>query len=107
MNKLVDKFRLKNKYIRSMRFVISMLLIVIGIFPLVMVNYTQINAMRDKMVSQKTDRIKSQCNMLSNQIISEGYMENAGVELVNAELQQFSSLYNGRILIVEIGRAHV
>lgn len=101
MNKLVDKFRLKNKYIRSMRFVISMLLIVIGIFPLVMVNYTQINAMRDKMVSQKTDRIKSQCNMLSNQIISEGYMENAGVELVNAELQQFSSLYNGRILIVD------
>ena len=101
MNNLVSKFRFKNKYIRSMRFIISMLLIVIGIFPLVIVNYTQINAMRDKMVSQKVDRIKSQCNMLSNQIISEGYMENAGVELVNAELLQFASLYNGRILIVD------
>ncbi len=101
MNIFKTKFLLKNKYIRSMRFVICLLLIIIGIFPIVIVNYTQINAMRDKMVSQKIDRIMSQCNMLSNQIVSEGYMENAGVELVNAELTQFSSLYNGRILIVD------
>ena len=96
-----NRFLLKNKHVRSMRFIIAFLLIVFGTFPIVIVNYTQINAMRDKMVGQKIDRIKSQCNMFCNQIVSEGYMENAGVELVNAELMQFSSLYNGRIIIVD------
>ncbi|MBQ4068239.1 MAG: two-component sensor histidine kinase [Lachnospiraceae bacterium] len=101
MKILSKKFQIKNKYIRSMRFVISLLLIVIGIFPIVIVNYIQIDSMRDKMVSQKTDRIMSQCNMLGNKIVSEGYMENTSVELVNAELAQFASMYNGRILIVD------
>ena len=44
--------------------------------------------------------VKNQCDILSNQLVKEGYMESPEAETINSELTMLSNLYSGRVLII-------
>ena len=49
--------------------------------------------------------VKNQCDILGNQLMEEGYLEHQQSETINKELSLVSTIYNGRILIInESGR---
>ena len=76
------------------------MLILIGIIPALTATAIVIRSYKNRAVFLRTSNVKSQCDMLSNGILQEGYMENPGSRLVNGELALLSNVYNGRLLIV-------
>ena len=43
----------------------------------------------------------SQAKILTNQIVSNNYLEDAGSEIVNSQLEQLSNIYDGRIMVID------
>ena len=46
-------------------------------------------------------RAGEQCRIINNQLTACGYMDNPGSEVMDAELLQFSNIYDGRVLIID------
>lgn len=49
----------------------------------------------------RSNDISTQCNMIANQLASANYLKDQSSESINAELTQLSSLYDGRVLVVD------
>ena len=45
--------------------------------------------------------LQEQCRIINNQLTASGYMDNPGSEVMDAELLQFSNIYDGRVLIID------
>ncbi len=99
--KILKRIRIKNKYLRSIRFVILVFSIFLCIIPLTIVNVIQLKTTEDKMVDQKMERLLGQCNIIRSHIVSEGFFENPDVVSVSAELSQLSAMYDGRIIVTD------
>ena len=92
-----DKF----KFFKSLRFRIMIILVIIGIVPSVIVEKGIVNSYEDRAVSLRSFGVKNQCDILSNQLVKEKYLENPDSEAINSELTMLSNVYNGRILIMD------
>ncbi len=88
-------------FLRSLRFRITIILVVIGIIPSIVVEYGIVSSYRDRAVSIRTVNVMNQCDILCNQMISENYLENPSSATLNSELDLLSNIYSGRILIVD------
>lgn len=42
----------------------------------------------------------NQCDILGNQLMKEGYLKYQQSEIINKELSLLSTIYNGRILVI-------
>ena len=54
----------------------------------------------NRAVSLRTSEILSQAKILANQIVSNDYLENSGSPTINAQLEQLSTIYDGRVMII-------
>lgn len=91
----------KFKFIKSLRFRILVILVIIGIVPSVIVEKGIVNSYEDRAVSLRSFGVKNQCDILSNQLITEQYLQDPSSEAINSELTMLSNVYSGRILIVD------
>ena len=91
----------RNNFFRSLRFRILVILIILGIVPGVIVTYTMLHNYQDRAVSMLTETVRSQCEILSNLIIKENYLNDTSSETVNSKLEMFSNIYNGRVLLAD------
>ena len=91
----------KNNFFRSLRFRILIILVILGIVPGVVVTYTMLHNYQDRAVSMLTETVRSQCDILSNLIIKENYLNDTSSEAVNSKLEMFSNIYNGRVLLAD------
>ena len=73
----------RNNFFRSLRFRILVILIILGIVPGVIVTYTMLHNYQDRAVSMLTETVRSQCEILSNLIIKENYLNDTSSETVN------------------------
>ena len=94
------KEKMKNKFFKSLRFRILLLLVIFGIIPCVILKSAILNNYIDRTVSVRTAEIQNQCTILSNQLKSYNYLIDAKSEVINAEVTQLSNIYNGRILVI-------
>lgn len=94
------KEKMKNKFFKSLRFRILLLLVLFGIIPCAILKSAILDNYIDRTVSARTAEIQNQCAILSNQLKSYNYLIDAKSEVVNAELTQLSNIYNGRILVI-------
>lgn len=90
----------KEKFFKSLRFRIMVILVVIGIIPSIIVENGIVNSYEDRAVKVRQATVKNQCDILSNQLVKEGYMESPEAEMINSELTMLSNLYSGRVLII-------
>ena len=77
------------------------MLVLIGIIPATAIAMVVIRSYQNRAIFLRTSNVKNQCDMLSNSILQEGYMEAPGSPVLNSELALLSNVYNGRLLIVD------
>ena len=98
---LKARLQIINKIWKSLRFRIVMLLILISSIACFLVKEVIVGAYEDRAVARRTAEIQEQCTILSNQLAKSTYLRTPQSDVVDAELSQFSNIYNGRVIIVD------
>jgi len=85
---------------RSFRMRIFLLMLIIGIVPIIIVQSAILNNYETRAVSVRTDEVSNQLMVIANHLLIYNYLQDTNSEIINAELDQLSSLYDGRVLII-------
>lgn len=86
---------------RSLWFRILIILVIIGMVPAYLATAVLVRSYRDRAVSVREMSVKNQCEILSDLLSSEHYLEKIDSVAVNSQLTLLSQVYNGRIFIVD------
>lgn len=100
---IISKLKKKIEHIsffRSLRFRIFFLVMVAGIVPCILLSMIIMHSYESRAVSVRTSTVRNQCTVLANHLLYYNYLENQSIDTINAELEQLSNLYNGRVLIM-------
>ena len=98
---LKARLQIINRIWKSLRFRIIMLLMIISSIACFLVKEVVVGAYEDRAVAWRTAEIQEQCTILSNQLVKSTYLRTPQSDVVDAELSQFSNIYNGRVIIVD------
>ena len=77
------------------------MLLAVGWLPMILMSASILRSYRDRAISVRSTEVQNQCKILSNQLLSYNYMEDPSTELIDGELAQLASLYDGRIIIID------
>ena len=94
--------------LRSLRARIFLLTLVIGLVPCIAMRHGIVSNYEDLALEQRTTVVQNQLMILANHLISNNYLSSHGVredtgnsrEVINAELEMLSNLYEGRVMII-------
>lgn len=112
MRETLDKIKARLMMIitlRSLRARIFVLLLVVGIVPSVFMRLAIIDNYEERAVERRTATVQNQLMILANHLISNNYLNNyrsddpvylSSREVISAELEMLSSLYEGRVMII-------
>ena len=95
-----EDLKSKIKSLRSLKFNIFVLLIVVGLIPTIVLKYGIVQNYETRAVSVRTSEVQTQLKILANHLITYNYLQDTSSPVINAELEQLSNLYNGRVLII-------
>lgn len=98
---LKDKFRLKGKYFKSLKFKMVVLLILVSSIPCFLIKETIVNKYEDRAVEWRMAEIQNQCMILCNQLGMSNYLKDPTNEVINSELSMVSNIYSGRVLLID------
>ena len=100
LNKLKLFYR-RSRILSSLRTRIFILILLIGLVPCILLHYSILQAYHGRAVSVRTSEVRTQMRVLANHLITYNYMENPSSYTVNAELDLFSTLNDGRVLVID------
>ena len=89
------------KLFRSLGVRIFIAVCIMGILPGVILRNILLNSYETRAVSVRKSEIQNQCTILADHLVTYGYLSDQSSDVINAELEQFSSLYDGRIMIID------
>lgn len=98
---IISRIKIKSKFFGSLQFKILIILIGIGVIPCIILEAGILNSYNSGAISLKTIEVQAQSNILSKQLSDNNYMENPSSLTVNAEIEQLSSMYDGRVMVVD------
>ena len=87
--------------LKSMKIRIVLLLILVSSIPCLVIKSMVVNGYEKEAVSWRIAEIQEQCTVLSNQLSSANYLENQISDMLNAELNQLSNVYDGRVMVID------
>ena len=85
---------------KSLKFRIIFLFIAVGIIPCLVLKAVILESYENRAVDVRTAQLQNQCTILCNQIGAGGYLDTGLSEVLEAELEQMSGIYNGRIMLI-------
>ena len=97
----ISRHRILFTYLKSLKFRMLLVLLVAGWLPMLLVGFGILGSYQERAVAARTTDVQNQCKILSNQLLSYHYLEDPASELINGELAQLTSLYDGRIIIID------
>ena len=103
MNAIVGNILMRIKKLRlyrSFRIRIFILMLIIGIVPTAILQAGIMDNYETRAVSVRTNEVSNQLMVIANHLLFYNYLQDTSSELINAELEQLSSLYDGRVLII-------
>lgn len=105
LNGVWDTILLKNKLrnikiLRSLKSRIFLILLIVGLVPCVSMRYAILQNYEQRAVSVKISDVSTQLRILANHLITYHYLQDTSSEVINAELDQLSGLYDGRVLVI-------
>ncbi len=77
-----------------------LILLIVGLIPAVFMRYAILDNYEQRAVNVRTSDITTQLRILANHLIAYNYLQDTSSEVINAELDQLSNLYDGRVLII-------
>ncbi len=90
----------KLKLIHSLKFRLFLIIVLVGILPSIILRFGILASYESKAVSNRSIDILSQAKMLGSQVLTYNYMTDTSVEIINAQLEQLSNIYDGRVMII-------
>ena len=89
------------KYLRSLRFRIMLVLLLIGIVPIVIASSVIVRGYKSRAIALRISHVKNQCEVICSSILSEDYLAEGGKSaVIDSQLSMISNIYNGRLLII-------
>ena len=79
---------------------IFFIILLIGICPALIMRFGVLNNYEQRAVSVRQSDIQNQMKILSNHLITYNYLGDTTSDVINAELEQISNLYDGRVIII-------
>ncbi|MDE7276014.1 MAG: two-component sensor histidine kinase, partial [Lachnospiraceae bacterium] len=90
----------KLKILRSLKVRLFLILFIVGLIPCSFMRYAILENYEHRAVSVRTSDVQAQLRILANHLIAYRYLQDTSSEVINAELNQLSNLYDGRVLII-------
>lgn len=84
----------------SIRTSIFIIMMIAGVVPAIMLYVGILQNYEDKAVELRTDTVQAQLQLISEHLVTYNYLENTDADVINAELEMLSNLYEGRVLII-------
>ena len=89
----------KLSFFKSLRFRIMVIMIIIGIVPGFIIEGMLIGSYEDRAVELRQITVRNQCDILGNQLMREGYLQQKS-EVIDGELSMISSAFSARVLVI-------
>ena len=87
-------------FLRSLKTRIFLILLIAGLVPCICMRYAILQNYEQRAVSVRTSDITTQLKILANHLITYHYLQDTSSEVINAEIDQLSGLYDGRVMII-------
>ncbi len=112
MVKMIEKIKEKLVRIllfRSLKVRIFMIILAVGICSSILMRYGIVDNYEKQAVEQRSTAVQNQLKILANHLVSNNYVANyhsqdqtyrTSREVINAELEMLSNLYEGRVMII-------
>lgn len=95
-----DDFKSKIRSLRSLKSRIFILILLAGIIPGCCMQYGILQSYEARAISVRSSEVQAQLRILADHLITYNYLQDTSSEVINAELEQLSNLYSGRVLII-------
>ncbi len=89
------------KILRSLRFRIFFLIFLMGFLSCFIMRVSVVQNYFDREINMRKNDVQNQLKIIANHLITYNYLEDPSSEVINAELEQMSNLYDGRVLIMD------
>ncbi len=96
----IREFLRRFAVLRSLRARLFVIILVIGIVPGIFMRLAIVENYEDRAVAQRTNAVQTQLKILANHLIAYNYLQDSSSEVIAAELQMLSNLYDGRVIII-------
>lgn len=90
----------RNHFLKSLKFRIIFLFVAVGIIPCIVLKAVILESYESRAVDVLTAQLQNQCTILGDQIGAGGHLDTGLTEALEGELEQLSSIYNGRIMLI-------
>lgn len=87
--------------IKSIRFAIFVTIILVGLIPMLAMRFGILGYFESREVSMRTIDITSQSKLLATQIANTGYLDNTTSQVINAQFNMITNVYDGRVMVVD------
>ena len=97
--------RIKNELnkitvLRSLKFRLCLIILLVGLLCCLVMRFGIMESYFNRAVEVRTLDVQNQIKILADHLIAYNYLQDQGSDVVNAELNMLSNLYDGRVLII-------
>lgn len=96
----IFKFFKNLKIGRSLKVRLFVIIFLMGILPSIVIRAGILENYEDRAVEVRISDVQTQLRIIANHLITYNYLQDNSSEVIGAELEQLSNLYNGRVLII-------
>lgn len=95
-----DAIRKKLKIFKSLRTRIFLIIFFVGLVPSLLMFFGIMQNYEDRAVEVRKSDVQTQLMIIANHLIAYNYLQDTTSEVINAELEQLSNLYDGRVMVI-------
>ncbi len=85
---------------KSLRTRIFLIILAAGIIPSLVIHFGILNNYEDRAVFVRISDVQTQMKIIADHLLNYNYLQDTSSDVINAELEQISNLYDGRVLII-------
>lgn len=95
--------------LKSLRVRLFVIILLVGIIPSVCMRYAIVDNYKERAVEQRATSVQNQLKIVANHLVSNNYLSNyqseeqqytTSKQVIDAELEMLSNLYEGRVMII-------
>lgn len=88
-------------FLRSLRVIFFIIIFLVGVVPCILLQNGILRNYEERAVEVRVEQVKGQLRSLANHLINSNYLVNRESGQVDAELSEFATLYDGRLMIID------
>lgn len=78
-----------------------MVLFLVGLIPCIIIRWSILSNYETRVVNFRTSEAETELRVLANHLLTERYLDDPSSDIINAELNQFASFYDGRVMVID------